>query len=277
MDGQITPSSTIDEYRDADFSRLHSLVGPVAVRGAEPGDVLAVEMLDFQHEGWGWTVIEPIGGLLTEEDFNGVHDLHIWHVDGEGYAVFKPGIRVPVQPFAGHLGVAPAESGAHWTGPPRPTGGNMDVRHLGIGSTVFLPVAVPGALFSTGDCHLAQGDGEVCLTAIEAPMTVTMRFSLHKGRTIAEPQYITRRAALAAPDESGAYATTASGPDLLRNAKQAVRYMIEFLVAEHGLTRNEAYMLCSVAGDLKIAQLAQLGSDPVSMVAFHMPRGILGS
>lgn len=271
MDGQVTPDTTIEEYRQADLSRLHSMVGPVAVAGAEPGDVLAVQMLEFQHEGWGWTVIDPaFGGLLTE-DFKDTYDLHIWHVDANNRAVFKPGIRVPVEPFCGNLGLAPAEPGQHSTVVPRPNGGNIDIRHLTVGSTLFLPVAVDRALFSVGDCHLAQGDGEICLTAIEAPLTVTLRFELQKGRTLAEPQLTTTGTATKQSDGMGFLVTTASGPDLYRNAQQAVRYMLDRLMAEYDLTRNEAYMLCSATGDLKIPQIVNGGQWTVS---FHIPRSI---
>src|SRR5690606_35170056 len=146
--------------------------GPVYVNGAEPGDVLEVEIRELQHHGWGYTGVWPGKGLLAE-DFGDEYALQHWYVGDDGRVGFKPNIRIPIEPFIGFLGNAPAEAGAFNTMMPRPTGGNMDIRHLTVGSSVFLPVAVPGALFSTGDCHLGQGDGEVCLTAMEAPLTAT--------------------------------------------------------------------------------------------------------
>ena len=126
--------------------------------GAEPGDVLKVEIQEFAHEGWGWTCIYPGFGLLPD-DFGNYMGLFIWKVGKDGRAELKPGIRIPIEPFMGIMGVAPKEDGAHSTMPPRRTGGNLDIRHLCKGSVAYFPVDVPGALFSVGDGHLAQGDG----------------------------------------------------------------------------------------------------------------------
>lgn len=268
--GQITPESTAAVIPDLDWSRIHTIVGPVYINGSEPGDVLAVEILELIDHGWGWTGVFPGMGLLPQ-DFEGQSDLHIWHVGSDGRAAFKPNIRVPIEPFCGIMGLAPAEPGNHSTLPPRPTGGNMDIRHLKAGSTLYLPVTVPGGLFSVGDCHLAQGDGEVCQTAIEAPMTVALRFSLRKGWTIREPQYETSGPTISKYDGMGHFATTASGPDLYENSQNAVRYMIDLLGDRYGLSRMEAYMLCSAAGDFKICEIVD---SPNWLVSFSMPRSI---
>lgn len=271
-DGQFTPESTVETVRALDFDRIHSLTGPVFVSGAEPGDVLEVEILEFLHEGWAWTMVHPGLGLL-HEDFGETTELWIWKVGSDERAEFKPGIRVPVEPFCGVMGVAPAEPGSHATLPPRRVGGNLDVRHLCQGTVLSLPVEVPGALFSVGDGHLAQGDGEVCGTALEAPLTVTLRFNLDKGRSIPSPGYVTAGSTTTKFDGMGHYAQTSIGLDLHGGAQAALRSMIDFLEASHGLSRVEAYILCSAAGDLKIA-VPVLAEGHQSVVSFHLPKAI---
>jgi acetamidase/formamidase len=151
--------------------------------------------------------------------------------------------------------VAPGEAGEHDTLPPRDVGGNMDVKHLTTGSTVYLPVETEGGLFSTGDCHAAQGDGEVCVTGIEAPMFVTARFDVRDDMAIEQPQLRTDHPFTPTGRDEPMYATTGIAPDLMEATKKAVRHMIDHLVAERGLTRSEAYILCSAAVDLKISEV----------------------
>jgi acetamidase/formamidase len=167
------------------------------------------------------------------------------------------------------MGVAPAETGRFNTLPPRSNGGNVDIRSLTTGARVFLPVLVEGALFSTGDCHAAQGEGEVCVTAIEAPMRVTLRFHLRKDLAIKELQFMTP-SPLTRADSAGYYCTTAHGEDLLVNAQNAVRYMIDWLEQTYGFSYSQAYSLCSVAGDLKISSIP----IDVRVVSFYMPLSI---
>jgi acetamidase/formamidase len=167
------------------------------------------------------------------------------------------------------MGVAPAEPGRINTLPPRYNGGNVDIRGLTTGARVLLPVLVEGALFSTGDCHAAQGEGEVCVTAIEAPMRVTLRFQVRKDVSVKELQFMTP-SPLTRADSKGYYCTTAHGEDLYVNAQNAVRYMIDWLVETHGFTRSQAYCLCSVAGDLKISSIP----IKVRVVSFYMPLSI---
>lgn len=269
---QVTRKSTVEDLKALDWSKFHCLTGPVAVRGAEPGDVLKVEILDFKHEGWAWTCIAPQYGVLPEE-FGDTYALRVWEVGTDERVALTPGIRIPIAPFMGVMGCALAEPGAHSTLPPRNMGGNMDSRHLVKGSTLLLPVQVPGALFSTGDGHLGQGDGEVCIAALEGPLTVTLRISVVKGRSIRAPQYITYAPTTSKVDGMGYYVTSAAGSDLQDGVSRAVRDMIEYLQTEYGLNRVDAYMLCSVAGDLKIAVPA-LGPGHASFVTFHMPRSI---
>ncbi|MBT9258823.1 MAG: acetamidase/formamidase family protein [Clostridiales bacterium] len=176
--GQLNPSSTAEDVARIDFARVNPVTGPVYIKGARPGDVLEVEILDFGPLSWGWTASIPGFGLLADE-FPQPY-LKIWDLKKD-YGEFAPGIRIPLRPFPGTIGVALAEPGNHSIVPPRQNGGNMDIRHLTRGSRLYLPVWVEGALFSVGDTHAAQGDGEVCGTAIEAPMTERLRRRRPRG------------------------------------------------------------------------------------------------
>ena len=266
--GQMTPDSNAEDLAELDFSKVHALTGSIHINGAAAGDTLEIEILDMRHKGWGWTGHIPGFGLL-QEDFDFAY-IHHWALDGDNCNFGLNGIRLPFEPFPGCVGVAPAESGRLDTIPPRFNGGNVDVRDLVIGSTFWLPVLADGALFSTGDCHSAQGQGEVCGTAIESPMTVTMRFNIRKDLSIRELQ-IRRPSPMTATDSQGYHITTAHGPDLFENAKNALRYMIEWLVRNRGLNESQAYCLCSAAGDLKIAEIVDA---PNWIVAMHMPLSI---
>lgn len=269
-DGQFKPGSGVEVVENLDWARIHSLIGPVYVNGAEPGDTLAVEILDFQHQGWGWTCIVPIFGLLRE-DFP-INAVHVWKVGSDDRAELRPGVRVPVEPFMGVMGVASREPGPRSTLPPTHLGGNLDSRHLKKGSTLYLPVEVSGALFSTGDGHLAQGDGEVCGLAVEGPLTVTLRFTVEK-RSISHAQYVTSGPTTSKVDGFGHYVTGSSGKDMLTCCEGAVRSMIDLLEEKHGLERLEAYFLCSAAGDLKVS-VPIMGEGHANLVTFHMPRSV---
>lgn len=250
------PNSTHEDVMRRVF-KGHPLTGPVRIRGAKPGDVLAVEIVDIApRASFGWTNVRPGRGLLPESEFSKPF-LQIWDVsDGK----FARGLRtmqdiaVPLAPFPGVMGVALDDAGSHNTAPPRKNGGNMDIKQLTAGTTVYLPVWVDGALFSVGDAHGAQGDGEVCITAVEMNARMTLKFELMPGRNLTEPQLRTS-APVAHVSHGPHYATTAHGPDLYQNARQAVRHMIDHLVRTRGLTREEAYILCSVAVDLKISEI----------------------
>jgi acetamidase/formamidase len=255
-DGQVTPGCPASVLGAIDFDRLYPLAGPVFVRGAEPGDVLEVEMLRLQPLDWGWTGILPGLGLLPE-DFTEPYIRHFDLSNGE-YAELRGDVRIPVQPFCGTMGVATDEPGQHAVLPPTKGAGNIDTRHLNVGARLSLPVFVPGALFSAGDCHAAQGDGEVCVTGIECPMQFSLRFGLRKDRALRpwSYQFVTPPGPLQPrSDERGYFACTALGPDLMENARNAVRDLIDWLVAEKDLSREDAYVLCSLAADLKISQI----------------------
>ncbi len=208
----------------------------------------------------------PGFGLLAD-DFDFFH-LHHWDLDGD-VCRFSDGIEVPAEPFPGVVGVAPAEPGRFDTFPPRRNGGNVDTRDLVTGSTAWLPVFAEGALFSIGDCHAAQGDGEVCGTAVEAPMTVTVRLGLEKGRQV--PEFQIHRTVPPVALDGGTHITTAHGPDLLDDARAATRHMIEWLIANRGVSPSDAYLLCSAAGSLRISQVVDAPNWVVSM---HLPLGI---
>lgn len=256
-DNYFTPdSSTEDSTKRGPFSG-HPLTGPVYIRDAAPGDVLAIEVLAMEFsEPFGWTAIRKGRGLLPEEDIPSPH-LQIWDISDKTHARMRQrdDIAVPVAPFAGIMGNALALPGEHSTMPPREVGGNMDNKHLTVGSTLYLPVQVDGALFSTGDAHAAQGDGECCVTAVETCSKVTMKFDLLAQKNFAEPQLRTHGPLCAVTNIGAFYATTAQGPDLFANSQQAIRYMIEHLMNERGLSWHEAYVLCSVAVDLKISEV----------------------
>jgi acetamidase/formamidase len=271
LDGQVGPDSTADDLANASFDPVHPLTGPVAVEGAEPGDVLAVEFLDFEHKGWGFTGFMPgeMGLGLLPEEFPEA-GLHIWDLD-DGVGHFVNGIEVPLDMFPGIAGVAPAEDGEHGTLPPRDTGGNFDIKHLTRGSTLYLPVEVAGALFSTADCHAAQGDGEVCVTGIEAPMFVTARFDVLRDKSISQPELETTGPFTPTGRDEPMYGTAGIADDLMVATKKATRHMIDHLENERDLTRSEAYILCSAAVDLKISEVVDA---PNWTVTAYLPESI---
>jgi acetamidase/formamidase len=243
--------------RDPSITGGHALTGPIAIDGAEPGDQLVIEVLDIAPAEWGYTSCSPRAerlGLVNDALGDLERDVYwFWDLRNRDWADFKPGIRVPAGPHCGVMGVALREPGQHSTIPPRSTGGNMDIRHLNPGSTLYLPVMVPGALFSTGDVHFAMGDGEVTGSGIEMNATVTLRFDLIKGRPLPGPQLRTTGQPLSIPGP--AYATTGHNPDVREAAREALLAMLEHLERHYGLTRPEAYILASVIIDLKISQI----------------------
>ncbi|TDZ16826.1 putative formamidase [Colletotrichum orbiculare MAFF 240422] len=263
---QITHSSTTADLKALDLSTFDPIFGPVYISGAEPGDVLEIEVLSLETAGWGFTAIFPNFGLLAAE-FPDTHLLkhYTWSASSSSIE-FKPGVNIPLRPFLGVAGIAPADPGEFSTIPPLDTGGNIDCKHVTQGSKLYLPVKVPGALFSCGDGHAAQGDGEVCGTAIETPMKATLRFNVRKDMPyVTSPHYDTRGSVHGgAQSDPAVYAVLGIDPDLLEASRKALRSLIAHLVATRHLTREEAYMLCSVAADLKIAEIVDLPNFAVS-------------
>lgn len=263
--GQLSAASTVGDVVTLDFSRINPVTGPVRVLGAEPGDALSVKLLEFRPSGWGWTANIPGFGLLADQ-FPDPY-LKTWTFSGDR-ANFLDGVNVPLKAFPGTVGLAPAEPGPHSVVPPRACGGNLDIRDLAAGSTLYLPVQVPGALFSVGDTHAAQGDGEVCGTAIESPMAVTVQFGLLKGANLSAPQFETPGPVTRHLDDKGYYVTTGVGPDLMAAGRDAVTAMIEHLGRRYGLAPEDAYLLSSVACDLRISEIVDL---PNWVVSFYLP------
>jgi len=257
VDHYYTVDSTHADVKNKGPLTGHPLTGPVYVRDAQPGDTLLVEVIEVLPSlGFGWTAIRPGKGLLAAAEFPD-HFLQIWDLEDGKIARMKQrnDIAIPIAAFPGIMGTALDEVGQHSTIPPRKNGGNMDIKHLYKGSTLYLPVWVEGAMFSVGDAHAAQGDGEVCVTAIEMSARVTLRFNLRANTAIAEPCLRTRGPLCEATNNSAWFATTANGPDLYECSQRAVRYMIDHIVNERGLSREEAYVLCSVCVDLKISEI----------------------
>jgi formamidase len=296
LGGQLTRSSTHADAGTLNLGLGHPLSGPVYVRGAEPGDVLEVQFVDYETDDFGTTAVIPGFGYLA--DLFPEPYLVKWELDG-GVARAEElrGVAVPEETFAGVVGVAPSRAlleqfrqreealraegqpvadpmpeaaippGAAdglRTIPPRETGGNLDVRQLVAGSRLWLPVSVPGALFSVGDLHFAQGDGEVCGTAIEVAGAVTVRFAVHKSGTFPRyPSYET-------PERPGrrSFATTGIpvdvGLDLNAAAREALLEMIAHLERTYGFERPAAYALCSACVDLRVSELVDVPYPVVS-------------
>jgi acetamidase/formamidase len=267
--GQISATSAVGDVARLDFSKVNPVAGPVYVDGAEPGDVLKVTLLSFVPSGWGWTANIPGFGLLAGEFKEPA--LHLWRYDPQTLApaLYGRWAKVPLKPFTGTIGVAPAEAGLHSIVPPRRVGGNMDVRDIALGTELFLPVEVAGALFSVGDTHAAQGDGEVCGTAIESPMRVALQFDLLKQTPLAYPRFKTAGPVSRHLDAKGYDVTTGIGPDLMEAARASVRSMIALLGRQQAMPAIDAYLLCSVCGDLRISEIVDI---PNWTVSFYLPR-----
>jgi acetamidase/formamidase len=267
--GQITPSSNLDDVAKLDFSRVNPVTGPVYVKDAEPGDVLKISIISILLSEWGWTAVIPGFGLLADRFEDPA--LYIWEYDPKSLAParYLKGARVPLKPFPGTIGVAPGAEGEHSVVNPRRVGGNMDTRDVSVGSVLYLPVEVPGALFSVGDGHAAQGDGEVCGTAIESPMNVTVKLEVVKNMQLNFPRISTPGPVTRHLDADGYEVTTGIGPDLLESAKMAVGDMVDFISSSRGLTPVEAYMLCSVCADLRINEIVDA---PDWIVSCYFPR-----
>ena len=224
--GQITRDSTAADLPKLDFELIYPLAGPIHVEGAEPGDAVAIEFLEFELPEWGWACIIPGFGLLPPGEFTEPY-IKFFDLTAGDEMDFAPGVRLPIEPFCGTTGVPSAGMHGVPIPPPHAGGGNIDCRHLTKGTTLYLPVGVSGALVSLGDAHAAQGDGEVAISGVE--------------------------------------------PDLMEASRAAVRAMIDHLVSERGLSREDAYMLCSLAGDLKVTEVVDA---PNWMVGCFMPDAV---
>jgi acetamidase/formamidase len=251
------------------FDTLYNLLGPIWVDGAGPGDALEIDVLELQPGDWGWTAVLPELGLLPEE----FPDAFVRYFDlvETDSARLADGVEIPIAPFLGTMGTHPETPAVADPFPPHRGGGNIDTRHLVAGSTLWLPVWCQGALFSCGDPHAAQGDGEVCVAAIECDMKALLRFTVRK-QTISTPRFRTPGPLTPHTDSQEYHGTMGIDPDLMQGAKKAVRGMIDWLEAEHGLSREDAYVLSSLAGDLKVLEVVDAG---VFNVGFVLPLKVL--
>jgi acetamidase/formamidase len=266
---QVHPGMNLHQYLAIDRSLIHALTGPVYIHGAQPGDVLQIDILDVVHKGWGWTsVVEGLGFLKQRFD---KPYIFLWELDANISRSLAPA-TVPLRPFCGVMGVAPAEDGEFRTRPPGIFGGNMDVRELCSGATLYLPVQNPGALFSAGDAHAAQGDGEVCINGIECPVDATLRFALHKNRSLPGP--LIDSAPRVKQDTETAWIVVESATDAINAARAATLRMIDLLVDRWGFTDIHAYLLCSVALHLKFSQVV---NEPMFTVSGSIPKTVLPS
>lgn len=267
--GQITPESTTADIAKLDFAKINPVSGPIFIDGAEPGDAVKVKIEGFGPSGFGWTANIPGFGLLADQFED--PSLQLWHYDKDklGTSAYGPGGRVPLKPFAGTIGLAPAAPGEHSVVPPRRMGGNLDIRDLAAGTELYLPVEVAGALFSMGDTHAAQGDGEVCGTAIESRMNAIVTLDLVKGANLNMPRFTTPGPVTNHLDQKGYEVTTGIGDSLMQGARDALSGMIDLLCAQHNMNAVDAYMLCSVCGDLRISEIVD---QPNWVVSFYFPR-----
>jgi acetamidase/formamidase len=250
----------------------HVLTGPVFIEGAEPGDMLEIQILDLQTRvPWGVNNTGPTSGVFAnaypgsregdvrpEQPGGGRHVIRTGTANGRAVAFFSPEIQIPLSPFMGIMAVAPENptvgepgvtvAGVQSSRPPGPFGGNMDLNDLGVGATLYLPVFHPGGLFYVGDPHSVQGDGEVSGTALEQSLTGVFRFVVHKGRTIDGPRAET-------PTH---WLLMGIDLDLDRAMQKAVTETIDFLVEEKGMARNKAFSFASLAVDFEIAEVVDL-------------------
>ena len=264
---QVHPAMTVDDFLGIDRGRIHALTGPIFVEGAEPGDVLQIDVLEVTHKGWGWSSL--IAGLgFLKERFSEPYLFH-WQLEGAVSRSLAPAV-VALRPFCGVMGVAPAENGEFRTRPPGIFGGNMDVRELSQGATLYLPVLNRGALFSAGDAHAAQGDGEVCINGIECPADVSLRFRLHKQRSLPGP--VVESASYPVHAEGEAWIVVESGSDAVAAARTATSRMIDLLVDRWKFTAVHAYLLCSVAMHLRLSQVV---NEPMFTVSAAIPKHVL--
>jgi acetamidase/formamidase len=265
---QVHPGMTVADYLKIDRGRIHALTGPIFVKGAQPGDVLQIDVLKVAHQGWGWSSV--IAGLgFLKERFAEPYLFH-WELESETSRSLAPAI-VQLRPFCGVMGVAQAGDGEFRTRPPGNFGGNLDVRELCSGAKLYLPIFNEGALFSAGDAHAAQGDGEVCINGIECPSNVTLRFELRKRQPLPGPLI---ESAPHRPQDAidDAWIVVESATDVVAAAQAATSRMIDLLVARWSFHEVHAYILCSVAMHLRFSQVV---NEPMFTVSAAIAKRVL--
>ncbi|WP_446744025.1 acetamidase/formamidase family protein [Silvibacterium acidisoli] len=264
--GQVKPGMSAGEFQSIDRGRIHALTGPIFIEGADVGDVLEVQVLEVAHKGWGWTSVIPGLGFLKDR-FSEPYLFH-WELEGNVSRSLAPAL-VPLQPFCGVMGVAPAEHGEFRTRPPGIFGGNMDIRELSTGAKLYVPVLNHGALFSAGDAHAAQGDGEVCINGIECPANATLRFHIHKGGKISSPLVESSPGAQTRGPE---WIVVESGEDAVAAARAATSRMVDLLAERWRMSPLHAYLLCSAVMNLRLSQVV---NEPMFTVSAAISKHIL--
>jgi acetamidase/formamidase len=266
--GQVHRNSSLADFLAIDRGRIHALTGPIYVAGAESGDLLQVDILEVRHQGWGWSSILPGLGFLKER-FTDPY-LFLWDLEQDVSRSLAPAV-IPLRPFCGVMGVAPDEAGEFRTRPPGRFGGNMDVRELCSGAKLYLPVFNAGSLFSVGDAHASQGDGEVCINGIECPVTATMRFQFHKHRASSGP-LIESSPAPNSRNSAESWVVVESDQDALCAARTATSRMIDLISNACKISDVDSYLLCSVAMNLRLSQVV---NEPMITVCAALPKHIL--
>lgn len=265
--GEVNPTSTSKTIAGIDYRRLDPLVGPVYLDGAQPGDALKIEVLELKPKEWGWTALLPDFGLLADEITDSF--LKIWDLT-EGTVEVPNGAKFKLQPMIGCIGVAPGEDGDFASITPTNAAGNIDIRYLGEGSTLIVPVFNQGALLSAADGHALQGEGEISGTAIECPMEMTMRVDLIKQVHLQAPEVITGSTF---PAEEGYHIFTGIGPNLMEAAKDSVRRAIPALAKAQRIDEMEAYALTGVFAELRIHEIVD---KPNWVIGCMLPRRLMG-
>ncbi|GAC1624500.1 MAG: acetamidase/formamidase family protein [Chloroflexota bacterium] len=265
--GEVNTKSTAETIAGIDYRRLDPVVGPIYVEGAQAGDALKIEVIELQPKGWGWTALLPNFGLLADEILDAY--LKVWDLTA-GVVEVPNGAQFQLQPMIGCIGVAPGEDGDFASITPTNAAGNIDIRYLGAGSTLIVPIFNDGALLSAADGHALQGEGEICGTAIECPMDMTLRVDVIKHANLRGPEVITGSTF---PAEEGYHIFTGIGPDLMEASKESVRRAIPAIARAQGIDELEAYALMGVFADLRIHEIVD---KPNWVVGCMVPLRLMG-
>ena len=261
--GEITRASTTADIAKIDYRQLDPLVGPIYIEGASPGDALEIEVLDLKILSWGWNACLPDFGLLSDE----IPDpyLKIWELDRD-HIEMPNGAKFKLRPMIGCIGVAPGEDGDYASITPTNAAGNIDVRYLGVGAKLYVPVFNEGALLSAADGHAIQGDGEINGTAIECPMEMSLKINLVKNAGIEAPEILTGDTFAA---EEGYRIFTGVGPDMMAATRDAARRAIAPLARSQNVSELEAYAMLGLVGELRIHEVVD---KPNWVVGCMLPR-----
>lgn len=261
--GEITRTSTTVDIAKIDYRQLDPLVGPIYIEGASPGDALEIEVLDLKILSWGWNACLPDFGLLSDEITDPY--LKIWELDRD-HIEMPNGAKFKLRPMIGCIGVAPGEDGDYASITPTNAAGNIDVRYLGAGAKLYVPIFNEGALLSAADGHAIQGDGEINGTAIECPMEMSLKINLIKNAGIEAPEILTGDTFAA---EEGYRIFTGIGPDMMTATRDAVRRAIAPLARSQNVSELEAYAMLGLVGELRIHEVVD---KPNWVIGCMLPR-----